>query len=427
MEGRPVTGDDTTPSRPTRPTDPSELARLKDLFFAVSDLPDDAARRAWLQAQGVSEGLQARVMALMAEDADSTRQGPPDVTAARRAVTEALADALAPEGSATLHQAAARAMVGQRLGPWRLLSPLGAGGMGHVFLAERADGLYQREVAIKLLRGRAHPTALALLARERQILATLAHPHIARLLDGGTTPDGQPYLVMERVHGQRIDHWCETRQAPLALRLALFDQVCDAVGEAHRRLVVHCDLKPANVLVTDEAQAMLLDFGVARLQQDGNGGPGPADDDDTPDIIGLTLNYASPEQRAGEAPTPASDIYSLGRLLQTLLKGLPPTQALRGLRQRELQALLDRAMAEQPAQRYRDVGELQADLSRWHRHEPLQAMPARWTYRGGKLLRRQWPWALAGGTAVLLVAGFTWQLAQQRDRALQAEAMARHE
>nr|MCU0957826.1 tetratricopeptide repeat-containing serine/threonine-protein kinase [Hydrogenophaga sp.] len=124
---------------------------------------------------------------------------------------------------------------------------------------------------------------------------------------------------------------------------------------------------------------------------------------------------------------PASDIYSLGRLLQTLLKGLPPPQTPRGLRQRELKALLDRTMAEQPSQRYRDVAELQADLSRWRRHEPLQALPAGWTYRGGKLLRRQWPWALAGSTALLLVAGFTAQLAQERDRALQAEALARHE
>lgn len=381
----------------------ADHARLKSLFLAVCDLADDSARRAWLDAQGVDAAMQARVMALLAGDAAATRIGAPVAAGMAQALAEVMQPLPRPP---TLQR-------GARLGPWRLLGSLGAGGMGQVFLAERADGLYQRQVAIKLLRGRADATALALLARERQILASLAHPHIARLLDGGTTDDGQPYLVMERVQGERIDLWCEARHAGLERRLDLFGQVCDAVAEAHRRLIVHCDIKPANVLVTDDGQAVLLDFGVARLQQPG----GEAT------VQGLTPHYASPEQLAGGDLTPASDVFSLGRLLAGLLQGPP----LPRMRQREMQALLARALAADVHSRYRDVAALQDDLQRWREHRPLAAMPARWHYQATKLLRRQWPAALAGTAALLLVAAFTWQLAQERDRARAAEAQAQRE
>jgi eukaryotic-like serine/threonine-protein kinase len=266
----------------------AELSRVKALFLEVCDLPDDAARRAHLAAQGVDEATVARVLALVARDREAT------------AIAAPLQPAIA---STTDDDEASELSPGDQLGPWQLLATLGEGGMGRVFLAERRDGLYQRQVAIKLLHGGADPHALVMLARERQILATLTHPHIARLLDGGTTPGGRPYLVMEYVQGQRIDEWCAAQQLDLGGRLVLFDQVCSAVAQAHRQLVVHCDIKPANVLVTPQGQAMLLDFGIARLE-----------DQDDQGARGFTPRYASPEQRAGNPATAASDIYSLPRL-----------------------------------------------------------------------------------------------------------------
>ncbi len=377
----------------------ADLARVKALFLAVCDLPDDAARRAHLAAQGVDEATAARVMALVARDREATSIAAP--------VQAALASALGGGDDE-----ASELAPGDRLGPWTLRAPLGEGGMGRVFLAERSDGLYQQQVAIKLLRGQGSAHALALLARERQILATLNHPHIARLLDGGTTPRGRPYLVLEYVQGQRIDQWCAAQQLALAARLALFGQVCAAVAQAHRQLVVHCDIKPANVLVTPQGRAMLLDFGIARLEgQDDEG------------ARGLTPRYASPEQQAGAPATAASDIFSLGRLLAELLAPLG-TQA---PRRAEWQAIIDRASAPEPGARYADVAALQAELRRFEQHRPLAALPPGWAYRSSKFLRRRWPAVLVAAGAALMAGGFTARLVHERDRALAAEAQARHE
>ncbi|MEM7355282.1 MAG: serine/threonine-protein kinase, partial [Acidobacteriota bacterium] len=211
---------------------------------------------------------------------------------------------------------------GGRLGPFELLRELGRGGMGVVYEARRADDQYDQRVAIKLIRGElATPREARRLRQERQILASLEHPHIARLLAGDVTPEGLPYLVMEYVEGEPLEAWCRRVEASLEVRIELFRQVCLAVQYAHRHLVVHCDLKPGNVLVTADGVPKLLDFGIARL----------LDHDFVPRLATtivsggrMTPQFASPEQARGERLTAASDIYSLGVMLYRLLTGCPP-------------------------------------------------------------------------------------------------------
>jgi len=371
-----------------------DYARIKALFLEVCDLPGEAAARAYLAAHDVAPELAAEVLAMLREDAaNSTRFSAP---VAHMAAAAAGAE-LAP---------------GDTLGAWRLLSALGEGGMGQVFLAERSDGHYEQRAAIKLLRGWTGPGALEQLARERQILASLNHPHIARLLDGGATPAGRPYLVMDFVQGLRLDAYVRDRALSLDALLALFDMICDAVAYAHRQLVVHCDIKPANVLVDAQGRAQLLDFGIAQLQDKSE--PGPR---------AHTPQYASPEQRAGEPGRPASDIYALGRVLEELLRDNPA--AVR--RRDEWQAVVACACAADPAARYASVDALQEDLRRLRHHQPLRAMPDQGLYRVRKALRRHWPWALAGSGVAVLTLAFTVRLVHERNRSLEAEASARHE
>ena len=293
---------------------------------------------------------------------------------------------------------------GQRLGPWRIDSRLGAGGMGEVWLATRDDGAYRGEAAIKVLRrGMDSAAVLARFALERQALAQLTHPHIARLLDAGRTDDGMPYFVMERVQGEPLDQACEGR--PLEERLRLFLQLADAVAHAHRRGLVHRDLKPGNVLAGQDGQVKLLDFGIAKALDplegaDGLttlGGPRP-----------YTPHYASPEQVRGEPVTAATDVYSLGVVLYQLLTGARPTgrsattavQAARSvieeypvspsrlpegqardpmwrsLRPRlagDLDNIVMRALRKEPGQRYPSVEALAADLRAYLDQRPVSA------------------------------------------------------
>ena len=211
---------------------------------------------------------------------------------------------------------------GDTIGPYRLVRELGSGGMGAVWLAERTDGLINRPVALKLPHGAWKRAGLAeRMGREREILATLAHPNIARLYDAGITADGQPFLALEYVEGHQIDEYCHHEQVDLNTLLRLFAQVANAVAYAHAKLIVHRDLKPANILVTADGQVRLLDFGIAKLLQEGQ-----AKDPGLTELSGrvLTPDYASPEQILGEPLTIASDIYSLGVILYELLCGKRP-------------------------------------------------------------------------------------------------------
>ena len=256
-----------------------------------------------------------------------------------------LSAAVVAEGPARLGNA------GDVFGPYRLLRELGHGGMGTVWLAERTDGLIARQVALKLPHGNWRRAGLAeRMARERGILATLDHRNIAKLFDAGVTPDGQPYLALEFVEGVSIDVYCATGDAgePLGLkaRLQLFRQVADAVAYAHGKLVVHRDLKPANILVTRDGGARLLDFGIAKLLEDGE-----ARETRLTEFSGraLTPDYASPEQINGEPLTVVSDVYSLGVILYELLTGARPYKLKRDSRGALEEAIL-RADAARPSE-----------------------------------------------------------------------------
>ena len=214
--------------------------------------------------------------------------------------------------------AAARSRLGSRFGVYQILEEIGHGGMGEVYRACRVDGQYEKEVAIKMVRGGFDSSSLLHRFRqERQILASLDHPNIARLLDGGTTEDGVPYLVMELVVGKPIDEYCDEHDLGVNERLQLFSQVCAAVQYAHQRLVIHRDLKPGNILVTEDGIPKLLDFGIAKLLGDSTSSE--------PTLVGaLTPEYASPEQVRCEPITTATDVYSLGVVLYRLLTGRSP-------------------------------------------------------------------------------------------------------
>src|ERR1700742_2260768 len=206
---------------------------------------------------------------------------------------------------------------GTRLGPWRLLHLIGRGGAGEVYLAERADGAFQQRVAVKVMQ-RGAVAEVARFQAEREILARLEHPGIARLLDGGVTDDGRPYMTMEFVEGRSITDYCRLINATLEQRLGLFLQVCDAVAYAHRNLVVHRDLKPSNILVTPNGTVKLLDFGIAKLLDAQRARVTQAAA--TP----MTPICAAPEQLTGGPVTTATDVYALGLLLFELLSGTHP-------------------------------------------------------------------------------------------------------
>ncbi len=387
--------------------------RMQALFEqAVMLAPDQ--RRAFIETQTGDEALRRDVLRLLAADEQHTGNA-----------FESLLQRAAAQGAGPLPAA------GQRVGPWQLLEELGAGGMGTVFLAERADGAWQGRVAIKFLSGIPTREGARDMQRERQILAGLHHPNIARLLDGGLTDAGQPYLVMEHVEGVPITTF--VRDKPLDLRLRLIQQLARALHAAHRQLVVHRDLKPANVLVRADATPVLLDFGIARLLDDAEQAHQQTA------RAWFTPGYASPEQRRGEAVGTAADIYSLGQLMAEVLSGehrapgpdgevVPPGQrGLDGLpkrRLRELDAIVQQACAIDPAQRYASAEALMQDIERYFQHQPLLAAPARPGYLLRTFLRRHRVPVAAAVLVGLALAGFTVGLVHERNRARQAEALA---
>ena len=377
------------------------LDRYAEDFERLRALPPER-REAALAALPLGEDERATLRRLL--DADTDADDP-------------LARAL---GAGAARLAAPR---DDRLGPYRLLRELGAGGMGTVFLAERVDGGFEQRVAIKLLRGFPTADGLRRLRQERQILAGLDHPHIARLLDGGETADGQPWLALEYVDGLGLLDYAARRAPRLRERLELFDAMLDAVGHAHQRLVVHRDLKPANVLVNAAGEVKLLDFGIARLVDLDTAAR------ETSTRV-FSAGYASPEQREGRTVTTASDLYSLGVLLGELVGGRPgrdereartpaplPIDA-------ELGGILAKATDADPARRYASAGEFRDDLDRYRQGRPVRAAPMTAAYRLRKFVGRHRFGAIASVIAALALGLFVWRLDRERDRALVAEAVA---
>jgi eukaryotic-like serine/threonine-protein kinase len=382
------------------------FAEVKRLYGEVCDLAE-AERGERLRALTDDPELTAEVLELLGHDA-------PRVTRFARPVMHFLADL----GTESLQP-------GDMLGVWKLERQIAQGGMGTVFLAQRCDGHFEQSVAIKLLRGIASADALAYLSQERQILARLTHPNIARLLDGGATPRGQPYLVMEYIEGSAIDDYCRERRPGTAALLQLFQTVCAAVSAAHQRLIVHCDLKPSNILVTADGRPLLLDFGIAQLV----GAAGVEGDADAASRA-YTPRYASPEQRAGQALSTATDIYSLGMLLAELLLNDQSAQSDTGalaperIGDGDLRAIALKATRSDAAQRYVSVDALAQDLQRFVRNEPVQARGNSTAYRLRKLAQRRWPWMVVGLMFAVLTAAFVLRVLSERDRAQAAQATA---
>ncbi|KPN16725.1 hypothetical protein AO715_01045 [Xanthomonas sp. Mitacek01] len=352
---------------------------------------------------------------------------------------------------------------GHHVGPYALERLLGEGGMGQVWLARRADGLYERRVALKLLRpGLADPGLRLRFTRERQILARLEHPHIARLLDAGISADQQPYLALDYIDGEPVTDWCRRHRPGVSERVRLFLQVCDAVSHAHTNLIVHRDLKPSNILVTTLDDIRLLDFGIAKLLDTA----GHAPEQTRTGVRAFTLHYAAPEQIRGEPVTTLTDVYSLGVVLYELLAGRKPYQPSHPSDAQWEQAILDadpprpslalqraqddgldpvqrrrmaraiagdldtivlRALAKLPAHRYPSVEALALDLRRWSEGKPILARPQHLGYRVAKYLRRhRWAVSSAAGVALTLVASMvavTWQANQAIEESARAQAM----
>jgi serine/threonine-protein kinase len=338
---------------------------------------------------------------------------------------------------------------GDEIGPYRLIRELGAGGMGVVWLAERVDGLITRPVALKLPHGAWKRAGLAeRMARERAILATLTHPNVAHLYDAGLAPDGQPYLAIEYVEGRRIDTFCDEQSMDVKARLRLFAQVADAVAYAHGKLVVHRDLKPANILVSADGRVKLLDFGIAKLLEDGE-----TRETRVTELSGraLTPDYSSPEQLRGEPLTIASDVYSLGVVLYELLCGQRPLTLARAsrrvledailrtdppapssiapaARRRELRGDLDtialKALKNRSEERYATVHALAEDIGRFLDGRPVLARPDSWSYRASRFLRRHRLAVTASAAVAVALVGATLYSLRQAQIARSEELRA---
>jgi len=352
-----------------------------------------------------------------------------------------------------------RSWIGRRAGVYRIVAEIGSGGMGEVYRAVRDDDEYQKEVAVKVLRsGFDTHSLLKRFKVEKQILATLDHPNIAKLLDGGNTEEGLPFLVMDYIEGSPIDAYCATHRLRIRRRLDLFLALCRAVQHVHQHLMIHGDLKCSNVLVKDDGTVKLLDFGIARLLTPA--APASTIDAAPTTLFALTPDYASPEQIRGGLITTASDVYSLGVMLFRLLTGRlpyrlphgaayqlaaqiceveppPPSSVLRASAKkasdtpilwRELAGDLDniilRALEKDPARRYQGVDELSADIDRHLQGFPVKARQAGAPYRLAKFLRRNHMAVLAASLIGLALLGgimaTSWQArvaSQQRARA----------
>ncbi|HEY0929484.1 MAG TPA: serine/threonine-protein kinase [Gemmatimonas sp.] len=421
---------------------PAEWAELKELWTQSEQV--GAAGHAHLLSLASSPRVKRQLARLL--DAASEEEVPVDLDRPAHELLGFTMERTADSSSDGNGAAApvAPSLIGRRVGPYRVLRLIGRGGMGAVYLAERADDAYRQEVAIKTLwRGADSDVLLHRFRSERQILAQLQHPNIAQLLDGGATEDGMPWLAMEYVDGTPIDAWCDKQLLSISARLDLFRQVCAAVHHAHQRLVIHRDLKPNNILVTQDGVVKLLDFGVAKLIE-------TEEHEGTLTGAGLspfTIAYAAPEQLTGETVSTATDVCALGAVLTTLLTGAPPF-ALQGLsaaeqllavREREprapsviastvppeaaaargmatparlaallrgeLDAIAQMAMRRDPARRYPSAVALSDDIHRYLRRDRVMARPDSTAYRIRTFVRRRRAFTIAAASALVLIAG----------------------
>lgn len=429
--------------------------RIERLFETADELPEDE-RQAYLDAEcGEDRRLRDRVLALLAaEMEDADRIGGLAAELSPLAAVRAAGDTQSSEQVVGPDES-----VPDRIGPYEVLREVGRGGSSSVFLVERADGTFRKKVALKLVRrGLDTQDILRRLHQERQILARLDHPHIARLLDGGSLPDGRPYLVMDYAEGLPIDEDCRRRGLGVRARLQLFIDVCRAVHFAHQNLTIHRDIKPSNILVTADGSPKLLDFGIAKVLETPEGiswhvtGPGARF---------MTPAYASPEQLRGENLSTATDIYSLGVLLHRLLTGLAPYELdnlslaqletaiqgplprpsqridaesmvamglpesqLRRHRKRlsgDLDTIVAMALRVEPDRRYSSAEQMADDLQRHLEGKPVRAQPDRWSYRSKKFVTRHAGLLTAATSAalvlILVVTFFSIRLIEERDRA----------
>jgi tRNA A-37 threonylcarbamoyl transferase component Bud32 len=420
--------------------------QIEELFHnAVQRKPSD--RAAYLnKACAGDPGLLAELIPLVAAFQDST-------DFLERPLPETLDKAFTEEQKSGLIRAEEEALVGHRMGPWKLVRRIASGGMGTVYLASRDDGQYQRQAAIKLIRPgirfdepQYRRKVIRHFHEEQQLLADLEHPNIAKLLDGGTTEDGLPYLVMDYIEGKPITEYCEQNKLSVHSRLTIVRDVCLALQYAHGKLIAHRDLKPSNILVSPAPHLggapvpRLLDFGIAKILKEETGGPTGAST-----AIGLgpmTLDYASPEQIRGETLTTLSDVYSLGVVIYEVLTGeLPyemtrysaervisgqmpkrPSAVRKGI-SREVDAIVMKALAKDPERRYQSAAALAEDIDRYLAGLPISAHPPSLLYQAGKFVfRYKWTlFLLACGIATGLEAGLAWQsddlkMAEQEQR-----------
>lgn len=421
------------------------------LFEELAELPAEEAQARLSELQKTDAPLAALLRGLLAAErgaGDFLEGGAVDY------VSPTLARELAGEDGA------ATALPGEWIGPYVLISLLGRGGMGEVWVAERKDGQFEQQVALKLLtRGTDSEGVRRRFLQERQVLASLEHPHIARLLDGGTTSDGRPYFVMELVRGDPITEHCRKRNPPLEDRLRLVATCAEAVAAAHRRLVVHRDIKPSNVLVDEQGQVKLLDFGIAKVLSE------------EPDALQtradervLTPSYAAPEQILGEPITTATDVYALGAVFYELLTGAPPherstasaaqlasqveretierpsravfsaapgdspreTRRLSKLLEGDVDAIVQKALRREPERRYAGAGEMAEDIRRHLSGQRVVARPDTFGYRARKFGRRHRAGVAAAALVFLsLVGGLTAAVWQARIARVNARRAAR--
>jgi len=423
----------------------SEQWQLLSPYLDQALAMTDGEREAWLASLGEQNpALAAHLRALLDEHRVLAREG------------------FLEEGAGSLPTAPG--LVGQTVGPYTLISQIGQGGMGSVWLAERSDGRFERRVAVKFLNlalvGRSGEERFK---REGSILGRMAHPHIAELVDAGVSATNQPYLVLEHVEGEHIDRYCDQRTLDVEARVRLFLDVLAAVAHAHANLIVHRDLKPSNVLVSQDGQVKLLDFGIAKLLE-GEGEAGEATMLTVEGGRAMTPEYAAPEQVTGAPVTTATDVYALGVLLYVLLTGqhpagaalrtpadlvkaivdteptppsdvVVPTEAtaevitqsatrrtttpdkLSRLLRGDLDTIVAKALKKNPRERYTSVTALADDLGRYLRHDPISARPDTFVYRTRKFIRRNRMAVSLAALAFVAAAAGVFAILHQRNEA----------